>query len=60
MKIKMNLRFHQAEWLKLKTQMTAHTGRDMEKEEHSFIASGIENYYNYSRNRSLNSSRNWK
>jgi hypothetical protein len=28
--------------------VTAHIGEDMEKEEHSFIAGGIVNWYNHS------------
>ena len=32
---------HQSEWLRSKTQVTADDGEDVEKEEHSSIASGI-------------------
>jgi hypothetical protein len=40
--------------------MTTHVGEDVEKEEHSFIAGGIANWYNSSRNQSGSSSENWK
>ena len=44
MQIKTTLRFtsHQAEWLRSKIQVTADAGKDVEKEEHSSIAGGIE------------------
>jgi hypothetical protein len=51
---------HQAEWLRSKTQVTADAGKDVEKEEHSFIAGGIAKWYNYSENQSGNSSEHWK
>ena len=40
--------------------MTVHAGEDEEKEEHSSIASGIENWYNHSGNQSGSSLENWK
>ena len=39
--------------------MTADAGRDVEKEEHSSIASGIASLYNHSENQSGGSSENW-
>jgi hypothetical protein len=36
------------------------TGEDVEKEEHSFIACGIANWYNHFGNQSGGSSDNWK
>jgi len=43
---------HQSEWLRSKTQVTTHVGEDVEKEEHSSIAGGIANRYNYFGNQS--------
>jgi hypothetical protein len=42
--------------------VTAHGGggEDVEKEQHSFIAGGIVNWYIHSRNQSGGSSENWK
>jgi hypothetical protein len=40
--------------------VTADAGEDVEKEEHSSIAGGIENWYNHSGNQSEGSSKNWK
>jgi hypothetical protein len=40
--------------------VSAHVGKDMEKEEHFSIAGGIVNWYNYSENQSGGSSENWK
>jgi hypothetical protein len=40
--------------------VTAHVGEDVEKEEHSFIAGEIANWYNHSGNQSGSSSENWK
>jgi hypothetical protein len=34
---------HKSEWLRSKTQVTAHAGEDVEKEEHSSIAGEIAN-----------------
>jgi hypothetical protein len=47
---------HQSEWLRSKTQVTADTGKDVEKEEHSSIASGIASWLNHSGNQSDGSS----
>jgi hypothetical protein len=44
--------------LRLKTQMTADAGKDVEKEEHSSIV-GIASLYNHSGNQSGGSSENW-
>jgi hypothetical protein len=54
MQIKTTLRFHlhQSEWLRSKTQVTADAGKDVEKQEHSFIAGGIVSWYNHSGNQS--------
>jgi hypothetical protein len=35
---------YQSEWLKFKTQVTADAGKDVEKEEHSFVADGNANW----------------
>ena len=43
-----------------KIQMTADAGKDVGKEEHSSIAGGIANLYNYSGNQSGSFSENWK
>jgi hypothetical protein len=59
MQIKTTLRFHQSEWLRSKTQVTADVGEDVEKEEHSPIAGGIASWYNHSRNQFGGSSENW-
>jgi hypothetical protein len=40
--------------------MTADAGKDVEKEEHSYIAVGIARWYNHSGNQSGSSSENWK
>jgi hypothetical protein len=48
------------EWLKSKSQVTAHAGEDVEKEEHSFIVGEIENLYNHSGNQSGGFSEKWK
>jgi hypothetical protein len=44
---------------KIKVQVTADVGKDVEKEEHSSIVGGIENWYNTSANQSGSSSENW-
>ena len=44
---------------KFKSQVTADTGKDMEKVEHSSIAGGITNLYNHSGNQSGSFSKNW-
>ena len=59
MQIKTILSFHQSEWLRSKTQVTADAGEDVEKEEHSSIFGGIANLYNHSGNQSGGSSENW-
>jgi hypothetical protein len=40
--------------------VTADSGEDVEKEEHSSIAGGIANWYNHSGNQSGSSSEIWK
>jgi hypothetical protein len=40
--------------------VTAHVGEDVEKDEHSFSAGGIANWYNDSGNQSGGSSKNCK
>jgi hypothetical protein len=40
--------------------MTTHVDEDVEKEEHSFIAGGIANWYNNSGNQSGGFSENWE
>jgi hypothetical protein len=40
--------------------VTADTGEDVEKEEHSSIAGGIESWYNHFGKQSGSSSENWK
>ena len=49
---------HQSELLRSKTQVTAHTGKHVEKEENSSIADGIANWYNHSGNQSGGSPEN--
>jgi hypothetical protein len=39
--------------------MTADAGKDVEKEEHSWIAGGIASLYNHSGSQSGDSSENW-
>jgi hypothetical protein len=58
--IKTLLRFHltQSEWIRSKPQVTAHVGKDVEKEEHFSIADGIANWNNHSGNQSGGSSEN--
>jgi hypothetical protein len=60
MQIKITLRFHliPVRMARLKTQVTADAGKDVEKE-HSFIAGGTASWYNHSRNQSGGSSENW-
>jgi hypothetical protein len=50
---------HQSEWLGSKIQVTADAGEDMEREEYSSIAGGIESFYNHSGNQSGGTSENW-
>ena len=61
MQIKTTLRFHlkPVRIAKIKTQVTADAGEDMEKEEHSSIAGGIASWYNHSGNQSGSCSENW-
>ena len=61
MQIKTTLRFHltPVRMTRIKIQVTADAGQDMEKEEHSSIAGGIASWYNYSGNQSGSSSENW-
>ena len=42
-----------------KTQVTVDAGEDVEKEEHSSIAGGIERWYNYSGYQFGGSTENW-
>ena len=62
MQIKMALRFHLTpiRMATIRSQVTTHIGEDVQKEEQSFIAGGIANWYNHSRNQSGGSSENWK
>ena len=61
MQIKTTLRFHltPVRMAKIKIQVTADAGEDVEKEEHSSIAGGIASLYNHSGNQSGSSSENW-
>jgi hypothetical protein len=54
MSIKTTLRFHftPVRMAKIKTQVTADAGEDMEKEEHFSIAGGIASWYNHSEHHS--------
>jgi hypothetical protein len=45
---------------KIKTQVTADAGEDVEKEEHPSIFSGIASWYNHPGNQSGGSSEKWK
>ena len=49
---------HQSGSLRLKIQVTADAGEDVEKEEHSSIAGGIASLYNHSGRQSGGSSEN--
>jgi hypothetical protein len=51
-----NFTSHQSEWLRSKTQVTADADKDVEEEEHSSIAGGIESWYNHSGNQISGSS----
>jgi hypothetical protein len=42
-----------------KTQVTADAGKDVEKDDHSSIAGGVESWYNHSGNKSGSSLENW-
>jgi hypothetical protein len=61
MQIKTTLRFHLTPFrmAKIKNQVTADAGEDVEKEEHSSIVGGIASLYNHSGNQSGGSSENW-
>jgi hypothetical protein len=61
MQIKTTLRFHltPVRMTKIKNQVTADAGEDVEKEEHSSIVGGIAGLYNHSGNQSGGSSENW-
>ena len=61
MQIKTTLRFHftPVRMAKIKTQVTADAGEDVEKGEHSSIVGGIASLYNHSGNQSGGSSENW-
>jgi hypothetical protein len=49
----------ESEWLISKSHVTADTGDDVEKGEHSSIVGGIASLYNHSGNQSGSSSENW-
>jgi hypothetical protein len=61
MQIKTTLRFHltPVRMAKIKNQVTADAGEDVEKEGHSSITGGIASWYSYSGNQSGGSSENW-
>jgi hypothetical protein len=61
MQIKTTLRCHltPVRMAKIKSQVTADAGEDVEKEEHSSIACEIASWYNHSGNQSGGSSENW-
>jgi hypothetical protein len=61
MQIKTTLRFHltPVRMAKIKIQVTADPGEDVEKEKHSSIVGGIASLYNHSENQSGGSSENW-
>jgi hypothetical protein len=61
MQIKTTLRFYftHVRMAKIKIQVTADAGEDVEKEKHSSIAGGITSLYNHSGNQSGGSSENW-
>jgi hypothetical protein len=61
MQIKTTLRFHltPVRMSKIKIQVTADAGKDVEKEEHSSIAGRIASWYNHSGNQFGSSSENW-
>jgi hypothetical protein len=61
MQIKTTLRFHHTpvRMAKIKTQVTADVGKDMEKEEHFSIGGRIASWYNHSGNQFGSSSENW-
>jgi hypothetical protein len=61
--IKRTLRFYlttvRVRMAKIKTQVTADAGVNVEKENHSSIVGGIESQYNHSRNQFGVTSENW-
>jgi len=59
--IETTLRFHFIPVRKanIKIHVTADAGENMEKEKHSSLAGGIENWYNHCRNQSGDSLENW-
>jgi hypothetical protein len=61
MQIKTTLRFHltPVRMAKIKFQVTADAGKDVEKEEYSSIVGGIASLYNHSGNQSGGSSKKW-
>jgi hypothetical protein len=62
MQIKTTLTFHIKPvkiMAKIKFQMTADAGEDVEKEEHSSIVGGIASWYKHSGKESGSSSENW-
>jgi hypothetical protein len=61
MQIKTTLRFHliPVRMAKIKIQVTADAGEDVEKEEYSSIVGGIASLYNHSGNQYSSSSENW-
>jgi hypothetical protein len=61
MQIVTSLRFYltQVKMARLKTQMTADAGKDVNKEEHCNIFGGSASWYNHSENHFGRSSENW-
>ena len=61
MQIKTTLRFHltQSDWPRSKIQITADSGKDVEKEEHFSTVGRVVNWYNYSGNHPGDSSEKW-
>ena len=59
MQIKMTLRFYLTP-IRSKTQVTAHAGEDVKKDEHSSIDDRIANWYNHSGNQFGDISEKWK
>jgi hypothetical protein len=61
MQIKATLRFHliPVRMAKIKAQMIADAGKDVEKEEHSSIVGGNASWYSHSGNQFGGSSENW-
>jgi hypothetical protein len=61
MQVKRTLRFHLTPVImaNIKSQVTAHVGKDVEKEEYFSIGGGIASWYNHSGNQFGSSSENW-